>query len=224
MGTKRALTPIVSDVVRSAQSGTMLDVFSGMCSIGESVGEDRQIWSNDIQIFAAEVAKALFTSQDLPLSAISSGDVHFDRFENQRKRLSSSFCRSLKIEEELLAANSFFEFYRILHKLNRSIACETEKCRLRSPHLFATIYSGTYFGIKQAIDVDAIIAALKGARACNEISRDELRWGPIALGRALLKVANSTGHFAQYLKPKQRNYRRYMALRRRPLWAEWLGR
>jgi adenine-specific DNA methylase len=110
MGTKRALTPIVSDVVRSAQSGIMLDVFSGMCSIGESVGEDRQIWSNDIQIFAAEVAKALFTSQDLPLSAISSGDVHFDRFENQRKRLSSSFCRSLKIEEELLAANSFSNF------------------------------------------------------------------------------------------------------------------
>jgi adenine-specific DNA-methyltransferase len=223
MGTKRALTPMVSEVIQSAQSGTMLDVFSGMCSVGESVAGERQVWSNDIQIFAAEVAKALFISRDDPLSAISSGDIYFHRFEKQKKRLSEAFARSIKLEESLIAATSYSEFRRVLDKLDRTITSERKRCRLRSPHLFASIYSGNYFGIVQAIEVDSIIAALREVRALNAASKDETRWCTIALGRALLKVANSTGHFAQYLKPKQSNYKRYATLRRRRIWTEWLS-
>ena len=88
MGTKRSLAPAVCEVISRAQSGVLLDAFSGMCSIGEAVGTARQIWNNDVLVFASQVAKALFVSRDLPLSPLSCGDIHFDHYRAQRDRLS----------------------------------------------------------------------------------------------------------------------------------------
>lgn len=223
MGTKRALASAVSDVIGHAQHGIMLDAFSGMCAVGEAVGESRQIWNNDIQVFASKVAQALFTSRELPLSPLSCGDIHFDRFKSQEVLLSRSFSNSLAAEADLLLATSFPAFGRGLTTLQHKLANDTVNCRARSPHLFATTYAGTFFGVKQSIEIDSIITALRAASAEGKIGADGLRWGTIALGRALLKVANSTGHFAQYLKPKRETYRRYIALRKRSLWAEWLS-
>jgi adenine-specific DNA-methyltransferase len=222
MGTKRALAAMVSDVIQHAQAGTMLDAFSGMCSVGEAVGGTRQVWNNDIQVFASQVARALFASRDLPLSALSCGDIHFNQFKSQRDRLSQSFRGSLAAEAALLASKSFDDFQIAAAALQRAITRDVANCQLRSPHLFTKTYSGTYFGVQQSIDADAIINALKRAKRERKISPDIERWGTVALGRALLKIANSSGHFAQYLKPKSGNYRRYLALRRRSLWAEWL--
>ena len=39
MGTKRSLAPAVSEVIADAQRGILLDAFSGMCSVGEAVGQ-----------------------------------------------------------------------------------------------------------------------------------------------------------------------------------------
>jgi adenine-specific DNA-methyltransferase len=223
MGTKRALTAAVSDAISYAQPGTMLDAFAGMCAVGEAVGASRQVWNNDIQIFASEVAKGLFVSRSTPLSPLTYGDIHFDRFQKQMAALSRSFAKSLAVEQSLLEANSFPIFLRRFRCLGQVIANDSKACRLRSPHLFSCTYAGTYFGVRQAIEADAIIASLITPDTSKTSRHTEVvRWGKIALGRALLKVANSPGHFAQYLKPKHTNYRRHLALRRRSLWAEWL--
>jgi adenine-specific DNA-methyltransferase len=222
MGTKRALAAAVSDAIGHAQSGTMLDGFSGMCSVGAAVAITRPIWNNDIQVFASEVARALFVSRDPPLSPLSYGDLHFPRFSVQRERLSRIFNDSLAIEADLSMVSNYRVFENLRGKLARALSREIGRCRLRSPHLFTTTYSGTFFGIKQAIEIDSIVAALRDARCKSTISNDQLRWGTIGLGRALLKIANSTGHFAQYLKPKPETFRRYVRLRRRSGWAEWL--
>ena len=223
MGTKRALAPAVSDVIRQAQSGVMLDAFSGMCSVGEAVADSRQIWNNDVQIFASEVAKALFKSRDIPLSPLSCGDIHFGIYRKQRERVSRSFANSLVAEADLLLATSFAAFKARLAKMRQVLTTEIAKCHLRSPHLFSEIYSGTFFGIDQAIDIDAIVTSLQSARNKGMITADDHRWCTLALGRTLLKVANSTGHFAQYLKPKPNTYQRYIALRKRSVWADWLS-
>lgn len=88
--------------------------------------------------------------------------------------------------------------------------------------LFSTTYSDSYFGVRQAIEADAILRAVKLTHASGQISSDHRRWLAIGLGRALLKIANSAGHFAQLLKPKLSSYKRYLRQRRRSLWAEWL--
>lgn len=223
MGTKRALAPAVAEVARSAQPGTLLDTFAGMCSVGEEIGDTRQIWTNDVQVFAYQVARAIFTSRDDPLSPLTYGDIHFDKFREKQLLLSRSFVASLALETELLQNTSFTRFQIKLDRLVKTITKEANACRARSPHLFATTYSGTYFGVGQAIEADAIYAALNAAKKGGTITEDQQRWGMIALGRSLLKIANSTGHFAQFLKPKHDTYRRYIALRKRSLWAEWLG-
>lgn len=222
MGTKRALVPVVSEVIQRAQPGTLLDAFSGMCSVGEAVGASRQVWNNDVQLFASEVAKALFTSRHGPLSPLSCGDIHFPNFRRQRRVLFQRFSKSLAAEQELLSSETFRQFSQRLKIIRQSLILETNLCGLNSARLFATTYAGTYFGIKQAIDTDSIIASIHRSHSQKEITPDEQRWCFIALGRALLKIANSTGHFAQYLNPKPNNFQRYLALRRRPLWAEWL--
>jgi hypothetical protein len=63
MGTKKQTAPAVADVISSAQPGILLDAFAGMCAVGEAVGDRRQLWNNDVQVFASRVAQALFTSK-----------------------------------------------------------------------------------------------------------------------------------------------------------------
>ena len=222
MGTKRALAPVVADVARHSQPGVLFDAFAGMCSVGEAISDTRQIWTNDVQRFAFEVAQAVFTSRHPPLSPLTYGDIHFEEYRRKQGLLAGAFAVSLQNECGMLDEKSFKSFLIKSRRLKRSLAEETRNSRLRSPHLFSTIYSGNYFGIAQAIEIDAIYASLSRQKKRRAINSDVYRWGIIALGRSLLKTANSPGHFAQPLKPKAETFRRHIALRRRSIWSEWL--
>ncbi len=222
MGTKRELAPAVGDVIKHAQAGVMLDAFSGMCSVGEEVAPNRQIWSNDVQIFASEIARALFTSYDPPAAAMSAADQHFEVFEAHRIQLAKNHEASIAAEDESLEALDFDTFSRRTGVLSLKLASEVRQRRPLYYRLFTTLYSNNYFGLRQAIEADAIIRSVCSAQERGRISSDQKRWMMIALGRALLKIANSTGHFAQFLKPKKTSYKRLIAKRRRRLWGEWL--
>jgi adenine-specific DNA-methyltransferase len=222
MGTKRELAPAVAGVLSLAKPGAMLDAFSGMCSVGEQVAPARQVWSNDIQLFAAEVGRAMFTSRDEPLNAIRVADLHFDRFEEHRLRLGTRCSVSLDAEGSLLLSQDFGDFSARRKSLAKALPAEIARLRGHSYGLFSRIYSDSYFGIRQAIEADAIVRAVSSARAAGDISEDHRRWLIIALGRALLKIANATGHFAEFLRPKPSSYERYLRQRKRSLWAEWL--
>jgi hypothetical protein len=78
-------------------------------------------------------------------------------------------------------------FQSKLSKLLKALSRDTANCRARSPHLFATTYSGSYFGISQAIEADAFYAALIAARKDRAISEDAQRWEIIALGRPYVR-------------------------------------
>ncbi len=210
MGTKRGLAPAVCDVVSQAQKGAMLDAFAGMCSVGERVAPTRQIWSNDTQVFAAEIAKALFTARDEPLGVVHTADIHYDSFERHRHRLSRIHSDTLEAEESLLNSSNFETFRRRNLALSKTQAVEFAGSR-HYQNLFTVTYSNNYFGIRQAIEADAIVAAVNRAQREREISDDHRRWLIIALGRTLLKVATSTGHFAQFLKPRKASYKRYIS-------------
>jgi hypothetical protein len=59
MGTKRRLASAVAEVVALAPSGPVLDLFSGMCAVASELTPVRQVWCNDVQRFAADVASGL---------------------------------------------------------------------------------------------------------------------------------------------------------------------
>jgi adenine-specific DNA-methyltransferase len=74
MGTKVNLAPAVAEVIQHGRWGVLLDAFSGMCSVEEAVGTQRQVWNNDVQVFAAEVARAVFTSVDEPMNPLTAAN------------------------------------------------------------------------------------------------------------------------------------------------------
>jgi adenine-specific DNA-methyltransferase len=222
MGTKKELAPSVANVIGQASPGILLDAFAGMCSVGEAVGTQRQVWTNDVQVFAAEVGRALFSSSDDPPNVLRTGEAHFDAFDKHRQTLSRACKRSLETEQRLLDSSTSEVFFTNLSRHSRAYAKDVGRMRKGRTNLFTSIYGDSYFGIQQAIDADAITWSVASSSRTGFISPDTERWLKIALGRALLKISNSTGHFAQYLKPKSDSYKRYLAQRRRSLWTEWL--
>jgi adenine-specific DNA-methyltransferase len=222
MGTKREIAPAVVDVVHGARSGIALDIFAGMCSVGEALAPERQVWTNDVQGFAFEVGTALFTDGDLPLDRLRISNLHFDHYQGHKARLSDAFLDSLSAEETLLQCQDFEHFEACYNAFKKRMASDRNAFQLTPYSLFTQLYADTYFGVRQAIEIDSIIAAVETVYQRGLSSLDHRRWLRIALGRSMLRAANSTGHFAQFLKPKLGSFRTFMRQRRRDLWSEWL--
>ncbi len=223
MGTKREIAPAVVDVINSASPGIALDVFAGMCSVGEALAPHRQVWTNDVQTFAYEVARALFTDGEFPLDRIRASDLCFDIYQAQKEKLSGIFPRSIDQERELLLCDNFESFDSQYSSFKSAFAAERAR-PIDSPFsLFTQLYPDTYFGLMQAIEVDSIVAAIEGLNDRQGIGDGHRRWLRISLGRAMLRTANSTGHFAQFLKPKVGSFRTFLRQRRRVIWEEWLN-
>lgn len=95
------------------------------------------------------------------------------------------------------------------------------KSRRASYALFLLTYSGGYFGARQAADIDSLKFAFDRLLAEGKIDVNQHRWYMLALCRALFSVANTTGHFAQYLEVKGSTLNRFRLRRRRDVFAEW---
>ncbi|WP_210434133.1 DNA adenine methylase [Sphingopyxis granuli] len=221
MGTKRELATTVSLVIADCQPGPILDVFSGMCSVGEAVAQSRQVWTNDIQVFAYEVAQALFTSQEHPLRSQAIADRYYDDFALAYGKLSSVYGSALEAEDAVMAASNFDEFERERRTLNVALDCCRQVAHPQKFHLFSKQYSDTFIGVRQALEIDAIVTSIN-SQLESSASFDHARWLTIALGRSMLRVSNTTGHFAQYLQPKIGNFRTFQRQRKRKIWQEFL--
>jgi adenine-specific DNA-methyltransferase len=222
MGTKRELAPKVASVVSQARSGLLLDAFSGMCCVGEAVGTKRQVWTNDALAFPASVGRALFTSRDEPPRVPFIVPTIFPRYEDRLTRLSPHFSRSLALEAELLDAESYAKFASLHRQLANALIAEAKSVVGLRSAFFVRNYSNKYFGVSQAVAIDALIGVLKDTSLHSVLSDEQRLWCLLALGRATLRISNSTGHFAQYLTPNERTYKRYVRQRRRNLWEEWI--
>lgn len=231
MGTKRHLAPSVAEVISACPAGPALDAFSGMCAVGEAIGTSRRLWNNDVQRFASEVARALFTSSSAPPTPGFVTANLYDAFAANKSALQSRFEARLKKEEFLLSNLDLDEI--IVHQLaalhvgNNS---ELEKERLslnHHPHLFpyrlcAITFSDGYFSQLQSIELDSIKYCIDSACQKFIIDLDQHRWLLIALCQAAVRVATTTGHFAQYIKPNTNNRSFFYKQRRKSVWQTWL--
>jgi adenine-specific DNA-methyltransferase len=231
MGTKRYLASTVADVISTCKKGIVLDAFAGMCSVGEAVGGVRTVWNNDVQIFASEVARALFTSASMPLSASEAVAKIYTYFCVNRNALQDRF--STRIQEENNALNKKDVGSLILYQQNaRHVGNDAELNKERielaikprtAPYRLAAIsFADGYFGLAQSIEIDSIRFAVDNALDKKEINADEHRWLVIALCLASTKVATTTGHFAQYMKPSEGNFKRFSQQRKKSVWSAWL--
>src|SRR6266581_896087 len=91
MGTKRRLAPLVAAAAANAKPGILLDCFSGMCAVGSAVARDRQVWSNDIQLFASKAAAAMFTFAESPPDVLDIAALYLEPFETNSRELGIKF-------------------------------------------------------------------------------------------------------------------------------------
>lgn len=223
MGTKRELICPVSQVAAQAQDGPLLDLFSGMCSVAEAVAPKRQVWTNDVQLFAAEVGAALFTGEQSPPSPTYISDLSYELFSAYCGDLEGKFSASLEIEDKIVNCDNFEKLISFQRNLDLSLERERIGLGRQSYCMFVKNYSNAYFGVRQAIQIDSIRRTIDLFSRSGRFSLDIRRWLLIALGRTLLRVANSTGHFAQFLTPKSTSYRKFIRQRRRSVWIEYLA-
>lgn len=231
MGTKRQIAPLVSDVILAAKRGPVLDVFSGMCSVGQNIGCARQIWSNDIQAFAALVGSALFTSRRGPPSAVRGKRIFLGHYLRNMRTLKRRYGELLAEEEKSLESSSLRKvetFFRKTERFasRRSVVSERHRLARRPTtfpyRLFAITYPNTFFGLRQCHEIDSIRFSIDQCHRAGTISQDEFQWALVALGQVLTRISFSTGHFAQYLTPKRKMLRRLNRLRVRSVWDEWI--
>lgn len=222
MGTKRHLASHVRSLAEGTKAGIFLDVFAGMCSVGESIGTERAVWSNDAQVFAATVARALFTSKEALRSSLELADTLFPLFDAHRCTLRAQMTLELKLELKYLAK----ETNEASQKAYTELANSLKQSRLSANvdySLFTRLYANTYIGVVQAIDVDALVFAINAACERGTLSQEQQRWCVIALGRALLKTSSTTGHFAQFVKPTPGSFNVMRRQRERSVWGVWFS-
>jgi adenine-specific DNA-methyltransferase len=230
MGTKRRLASAVAEVVSLAPTGPVLDLFSGMCAVGSAVAPSRQVWCNDIQRLAAEVATAFFTAKGGPSHSLPVLNRTICEFRRNARTLKARFGSELAAEAAALDSGNPDRIARTdaqapnvakSFRLTREREHLTRFTGMFPYRLFSITFSGGYFGLRQCIEIDSIRFAIDRLFRQKAIGQSEHRWMLLALCQAASKMANTTGHFAQYLKVKARNVDRFVRQRQRSAWSEW---
>lgn len=231
MGTKRHLASSVAEVISACPSGPALDAFAGMCAVGEAIGTSRCVWNNDVQRFASEVARALFTSSSVPPTPGQVINDLYDDFISNKLTLQSRFEVRLRKEEFLFSNLDLDEI--IAHQstalhVGNNLKLDEERLSLHHEpnlfpyRLFTITFSDGYFSLAQSIEIDSIRYCIDKACEKSVIDQDQHRWLLIALCQAAVRVAATTGHFAQYIKPNRNNWSFFYKQRKKSVWQTWI--
>lgn len=231
MGTKRFLAPHVKSVISDCADGAVVDVFSGMGAVAASLADYRPVWVNDAQMFSHVAGKALFTSKkSLPdlehIKRFLTDHFHENQYkltrrfhsllENERAALADGSVQALNLTSSAIIERMTSDF------VNREQLILATQTNANPYRLFTLAYSGRFFSLSQAIEIDSLKYAVDSAYGSYR-SAETKRWLNIAIGVAMLRVASSTGHFAQYLTPNSSNSRYLTSQRKRSVFSTfWL--
>lgn len=226
MGTKRHMADHVRDTIASlSPAGRVVDLFSGMGSVAESLQDTASVITNDALSFTAAISRARFTG---PSRASSGAEVVARLSESYRTRLSemeSKYANDLDLEAKALAGSQQDLLQYMAHAQHAGNSpTRRRQARLASQsadgahYELGTLYfSAGYLSLRQAIELDSIRAAID-----LDSHVDERDWmlGAWLSGASVL--LNAPGHTAQYLRPNSRSaHGRIVRTWSRSLWDEF---
>lgn len=225
MGTKAAFAGQIARSFERLPAGPLLDLFAGMATIGRAVAPTRNVWLNDIQQFSRLTSELQFLNCDgsqLHSAAYRAARAVYLRHSQD---LSTEFRDGLNREDVALSAQDWraLSVTEYVAGANGNEAAIIRNGASQDYRLFASIYQGTYFGLRQCIELDAVRNGIDVAAPENDPKFAGVRrWMLAALGAAASRCSNSTGHFAQYLTVSPSNVRRVTSQRRRSIYQEWM--
>jgi adenine-specific DNA-methyltransferase len=217
MGTKHDLAAHVRKVIAKCQPGQLLDAFAGMGAVAEAHARTRPVWTNDVQQFAYLASKCRFTDPLGPASSRKFTSAVRRLYDENLDRLREQNPRPWLKAEKLQQSTNFKEFETHFNAI--------EECDLRHTEAygcFLRTYANSYFSVIQAGEVDSIRYGLDTLKGRGLITAAQFDWALLALGHAALRVANTTGHFAQFLTPSETNTGRVLQQFGRSVFGEWV--
>lgn len=228
MGTKRHMADHVRDAIAAlGQDGRVVDLFSGMGSVAESLRDTASVITNDAMSFTAALSRARFTGATRASSALDVRDRLAPAYESRRAALEARYARELADEQDALDGdrdaltaymNSAQHVGNSTQK-RRSARAAAEAGGAEHYELASLYFGAGYLSLRQAIELDAIRAAIDGDDV--HVERDWLIGSWIAGASVLL---NAPGHTAQFLRPNSNSaHARIVRTWRRSMWDEFVG-
>lgn len=205
MGTKRHMADHVRDAIAElGPSGRVVDLFSGMGSVAESLQDTASVVTNDAMSFTAALSRARFTGSDRETTSSEVINRLEPVFEARRRELETVYATELKSELVALEG-SRTDLLKYMdnaqHVGNSSQRRRTAKAAAESSgsehYALASLYfSAGYLSLHQAVQLDAARAAID---ADSHIENRD--WMLAAWIAAASVLVNAPGHTAQFLRP-----------------------
>lgn len=234
MGNKHDMASVVAEFMRQRDANQpFVDAFCGMCSVGGAVAPTgRRVVCNDVQSFAALVARCLVATPESPPSAKQLKESLGESYAYNRRRLAERFRDDIA-EEDLILDSADAKAYRTAYRrwrhaanskaISRELTSIAERGDPRPYRLISLSFAWGYFGLRQAIAIDSIRYAIDRARETGCLTAGHSDWALVALLQAASCASASPGHFAQYLRPtSDEGFTRILRQRRRDIWSQFL--
>jgi adenine-specific DNA-methyltransferase len=220
MGTKRSLAPSIAARISAEYSArSVLDVFAGMCAVGNELAPAHPVLTNDIHRFAHTVANALFVEQALCPTSLIAREELLPAFRQNRDALRALMADRVSSERVAISRCTEARGWRMLVAEHRRAAKEGYPLSEGFPELelyrrdptlfpyslFSRYFSHGYFGIEQSIELDSLRYAI------DQGPIEHRNFYLTALLRSASECATAPGHFAQFLEPRDATNTRYIS-------------
>ena len=223
MGTKRIIADHVRRLVADlSPSGAILDLFSGIGCVAESLASVAPIHTNDALSFTAVLARARFKG---PRELTTKGLIDVlrpayretaeDEIRLNRDRLRDE-QRAIDLGHDALD-RYMAEAEHIVNSVSIKNDASDAAIAQGPDHyrLIRFYFSAGYFSLRQAVHLDALRYAIDKA----SLSDGDRDWALAAWLSLAGRTINAPGHTAQYLKPNSEEaYRRIRRLWIRNMW------
>lgn len=174
---------------------TILDIFSGSASVGYSFKSKYRVYANDCELYAYIIAKALLNSNYIDFAQVEEEfqSYYYKNFEILKKHYSEYEKEEFKYLTNK-DSKALVELYKRVPTVwtNDALKNVNHNCY----ELFSTYYSTSYFGIKQAMQIDSIRYAIEQYNDDNPIYYAMLTSLYYAMKEC---VFSKDGHMAQPL-------------------------
>ena len=164
-GSKKNLIEFIHESLNAYidETDIILDIFCGTCSVGYSYKRSNTVFANDTEKYAQTIASALLGP------GIDSLNVfNVELYKHNLNRNLASFQEDVSKEELYLnnrETKNLISLYREFKTIwNSDIFQTLDKSRYQ---LFVSYYSTSYFGIRQAIEIDSIRETIETCDDCN---------------------------------------------------------
>ena len=143
---------------------SVLDIFSGTCSVGYSFKREHRVFANDSELYAYVISAALLQSYAFDCEEILAQIQKGYRLNEQKFRK-----EFIALEEKEQAALSEDNMTALIELYASVPTVWSDPLFSISPvhpnyELFTSYYAGTYFGLRQAMAIDSLRYAIEAFR------------------------------------------------------------